>query len=71
MKKQHRTIIKAVSITAATSTVASMLAGSLLTSFCLKKKGYLADKFWKSETVDINTLTPDTPKYIIEKNFSG
>lgn len=69
MKKQHRTIIKAVSITAATSTAASMLAGSLLTSFCLKKKGYLADKFWKSETVDINTLTPDTPKYIIEKNY--
>ncbi len=69
MKKRQRTIIKAVSITTAVSTAASLVAGSMLTAFCLKKKGCLADKFWKSRSVDISTLTPGTSEYIIGKNY--
>lgn len=69
MKKSQRTIIKAVSITAAASAAASLVVGSMLTAFCLKKKGFLADRFWKHTSVDINTLTPGTPEYIIEKNY--
>lgn len=69
MKKRHNRITGFVAATAAVSTLAAFGVGSLLTAFCLKRKGYLADKYWKSEPVDINTLAPDTPKYTIEKNY--
>lgn len=69
MKKSHRTILKAVSITTAASAAASLVVGYMLTAFSLKKRGFLADRFWKNESVDINALTPGTPKYIIETNY--
>lgn len=69
MKKNHRKLAKFILAATATSTIASFGVGYLLTAFSLKNKGYLADKYWKKEPVDINTLTPGTPKYIIEKNY--
>ena len=69
IKKHHKTIAKAISIATVASTAASLIIGSMLTAFCLKKKGYLADKFWKKDNVDIHSLTPGTPKYTIEKNY--
>ncbi len=68
MKKKTKTAI-GIAVSVITTTALSTVAGSLLTSFCLKKSGFLADRYWKPQKTDINTLTPGTPKYIIEKNY--
>lgn len=49
--------------------VATFAVGQLLVSFSLKRHGYLADRAWKFEPVDINTLEKGSPKYIIETNY--
>lgn len=59
MKKNHRKLAKFILAATATSTIASFGVGYLLTAFSLKNKGYLADKYWKKEPVDINTLPPE------------
>ncbi len=68
MKKKVKTAITITAAVAAAAAV-STSAGYLLTAFCLKKSGFLADRYWKPQHTDINTLTPGTPKYIIEKNY--
>lgn len=42
--------------------------GQFLISFSLKRHG-IADRLWKGNPVDINKLTPGTPKFIIETNY--
>ena len=49
--------------------VAAFTIGQLLVSFSLKRHGFLADRSWNFEPVDINTLEKGTPKYIIETNY--
>lgn len=68
MKKKTKAVIT-ISAAVTTTAAASTAVGALLTAFCLKKSGFLADRYWKPQKTDINTLTPGTPKYIIEKNY--